>query len=110
MDAWSTEDGDFKIAEFYDHIVQLFDEPDDPWVVDTLAWWNMWVSYLIVQTLLIHCPLGMSSELAVAQRRHAPRTHPPTLAPILPGLLLNGRHGLNASGLREIPWLLPPLS
>jgi hypothetical protein len=41
MDAWSTEDGHFKITEFYENIIQLFDDMDDPWVINTLAWWDM---------------------------------------------------------------------
>jgi hypothetical protein len=40
MESWSTEDDSFKVADFYNSIVELFDDVDDPWVIDTLAWWD----------------------------------------------------------------------
>jgi hypothetical protein len=38
---WLTMDGDFNLQTFYNLIVELFErEPDDPWVVETLSFWN----------------------------------------------------------------------
>jgi hypothetical protein len=41
MDSWSTEDGHFDMKAFYYSIVQLFDDMESPWVIETLAWWDM---------------------------------------------------------------------
>jgi hypothetical protein len=38
---WTALDGSFNLETFYDLIVKLFeDDPSDPWVVDTIAFWN----------------------------------------------------------------------
>jgi hypothetical protein len=38
---WSAVDGEFKMEQFYDLITDLFErDPNDPWVVETLAFWN----------------------------------------------------------------------
>ncbi|TFY75272.1 hypothetical protein EWM64_g8740, partial [Hericium alpestre] len=38
---WNPEDGSYKYEEAYDKVVALFeDHPNDPWVLDTLAWYN----------------------------------------------------------------------
>jgi len=35
------EDGAFEHGVFYQNIVRMFEtDPDDPWVKETLAWWN----------------------------------------------------------------------
>jgi hypothetical protein len=37
LDGWDTEDRFFKLDVFFDKCVGLFtDDPDDPWVIDTL--------------------------------------------------------------------------
>jgi len=41
MSQWSSYDGLFNLEEFYTTIVTMFEKNmDDPWVADTLAWWN----------------------------------------------------------------------
>jgi hypothetical protein len=38
---WSTLDGNFNMEYFFNLITDLFErEVDDPWVVETLAFWN----------------------------------------------------------------------
>lgn len=38
---WVMDDGAFEYEVFYQNIVQMFEgDPKDPWVVDTLEWWN----------------------------------------------------------------------
>ncbi|KAF8814888.1 hypothetical protein BYT27DRAFT_7156659 [Phlegmacium glaucopus] len=38
---WIIDDGAFEHGVFYQNIVRMFEtDPDDPWVKDTLAWWN----------------------------------------------------------------------
>jgi hypothetical protein len=38
---WSILDDDFNAETFFNNIVDLFErDPDDPWVVDTLAFWD----------------------------------------------------------------------
>jgi len=35
----------FSYEKFYENIVTLFeDDPEDPWVIDTLEWWNKYVN------------------------------------------------------------------
>jgi len=41
MSQWALYDKVFNLEEFYDTIVMAFEkEPEDPWVIDTLGWWN----------------------------------------------------------------------
>ena len=40
QETWATEDGDFNYRQFWQAIVELFDDRDDERSVSTLAWWN----------------------------------------------------------------------
>ena len=41
MAQWGSSDNLFNVQLFYDAIVEMFErDPNDPWVVDTLEWWN----------------------------------------------------------------------
>jgi hypothetical protein len=41
MSQWGSSDNLFNLQEFYNAIVAMFEtEPQHPWVVDTLEWWN----------------------------------------------------------------------
>lgn len=41
MNQWGSTDNLFNLHEFYNTIVAMFEkDPDDPWVVETLEWWN----------------------------------------------------------------------
>ena len=41
---WTTVDGDFDAIKFYNNIVELFEaDADDPWVKETLEFWNKYV-------------------------------------------------------------------
>jgi hypothetical protein len=41
MSQWASYDKVFNLEEFYDSIVMTFEtDPEDPWVIDTLKWWN----------------------------------------------------------------------
>ena len=45
MSQWGSSDNLFNIQLFYDTIVEMFErDPKDSWVVDTLKWWNEYVS------------------------------------------------------------------
>ena len=37
---WGVEDGQFILQDFYEAILELFEDEEDEWVVDTLTWWN----------------------------------------------------------------------
>jgi hypothetical protein len=40
-DDWRLDDGLFTKEEFFNTIVALFEQdPEDPWCVETLDWWN----------------------------------------------------------------------
>lgn len=43
---WGVEDGQFILQDFYHAILELFEDEEDKWVVETLAWWNRYVSSL----------------------------------------------------------------
>ncbi|PSR71548.1 hypothetical protein PHLCEN_2v12557 [Hermanssonia centrifuga] len=40
QDSWEPQDGMFSLPDFYQAIMDLFDDPTDPWYIDALAWWN----------------------------------------------------------------------
>lgn len=37
---WGVEDGQFILQDFYEAILELFEDEEDEWVVKTLSWWN----------------------------------------------------------------------
>jgi len=37
---WSVEDGPFNYEDFFNTIVELFDDLEDDWVKETLEFWN----------------------------------------------------------------------
>ena len=43
MESWDTIDGLFDIPAFYYAIIELFEDPEDEWAIETLEWWNMCV-------------------------------------------------------------------
>lgn len=45
MDKWGTEDGDFNLIEFYHLIMLVLSRTDDPWVIDTMGWWQRYASH-----------------------------------------------------------------
>jgi len=41
MEAWTADDGVFSLREFFNNVVELFEEyPDSLWAVSTLAWFD----------------------------------------------------------------------
>jgi len=45
MPKWGLLHKQFRLDTFYNNIVSMFEEnADDPWVKDTLSWWNMYVA------------------------------------------------------------------
>jgi hypothetical protein len=40
---WGAEDGLFILQDFYQAVLELFDDEEDEWVIETLAWWNEYV-------------------------------------------------------------------
>jgi hypothetical protein len=41
MSQWASCDNIFNLQLFYDSIVTTFEKnPQDPWVIETLEWWN----------------------------------------------------------------------
>lgn len=41
MSQWKSYDNLFSLQRFYDNIIALFElDPQDPWVIDTLEWWD----------------------------------------------------------------------
>jgi hypothetical protein len=46
MSQWGSSDNIFNLQEFYHTIVAMFEtDPQHPWVVDTLEWWNEWLFF-----------------------------------------------------------------
>ena len=45
MDQWGMTDGDFEIEDFYDTILQAFEDAGESskWYKETLGWWNQYV-------------------------------------------------------------------
>jgi len=41
MSQWGSYDDLFNLQDFYTTIVMMFEQdPNDPWVIETLEWWN----------------------------------------------------------------------
>lgn len=41
MSQWGSSDNLFNLEQFYDNIVVMFEkDPEHPWVIKTLDWWN----------------------------------------------------------------------
>lgn len=52
QDDWRAEDGVFEKEKFFMVVASLFeDDLDDPWCVETLAWWNEYVFLLYLLTI-----------------------------------------------------------
>ncbi|THG93760.1 hypothetical protein EW026_g7565 [Hermanssonia centrifuga] len=49
QDSWEPQDGMFSLPNFYQAILDLFDDPTDPWYIDTLAWWNKYLATTVRQ-------------------------------------------------------------
>ena len=45
---WSIKDDTFDYSGFYQTISMTLADREDPWVQDTLAWWNQYVVYWIL--------------------------------------------------------------
>jgi len=51
MSQWGTCHDLVNLCDFYNTIVATFERnPDDPWVVETLEWWNEYVFILLRYT------------------------------------------------------------
>lgn len=44
MPKWGSKDGNFNLAELYHIVVALLSAPKEEWVVETLNWWQKYVS------------------------------------------------------------------
>jgi len=44
MKEWGTTDGAFNLIRFYHLIIKTLSHETDPWVVQTMAWWNKYTS------------------------------------------------------------------
>jgi hypothetical protein len=55
---WTALDGNFNLEVFYNLIVDLFEQdPNDPWVVDTLEFWNKCI-YQVFISFYLHAYTG----------------------------------------------------
>ena len=54
MVGWGIKDGEVNLSTLYDLLRQQFRNPDDPWVKETLEWWNRFVGTLVSTFLPIH--------------------------------------------------------
>jgi hypothetical protein len=68
---WAILDNNFDLGVFYNQIVELFEQdPDDPWVVDTLGFWNKCVDQ-VIKSFYLNAPQG-SSKRPITQRNATP--------------------------------------
>lgn len=47
VESWRPRDGHFDMDSFYQRIIQQFNESEDEWVIETLAWWTKYVSFYL---------------------------------------------------------------
>ncbi|KAJ7252943.1 hypothetical protein C8J57DRAFT_1519733 [Mycena rebaudengoi] len=40
---WTDKDGSFSVVKMFNKIVKLFEDPNDPWTIDTLQWYQQGV-------------------------------------------------------------------
>ena len=72
MSQWKSNDNLFSLQGFYDNIVALFErDPQDPWVIDTLQWWNgyVWFIYLIYRLILYRQVPGLQQVVSKRKKR-----------------------------------------
>lgn len=43
MEEWNIKDQEVDLSLMYDLLREQFRDPDDPWVKETLGWWNEYV-------------------------------------------------------------------
>ncbi|THG93296.1 hypothetical protein EW026_g7907 [Hermanssonia centrifuga] len=74
QDKWALEDGSYKLEDLFNTIVELFDDPNDPWCIETLEWWNQWVfGSLRAPNIVLANPLLVPTVKAMLQQQHAAR-------------------------------------
>ncbi|KAK0433072.1 hypothetical protein EV421DRAFT_1910364 [Armillaria borealis] len=55
VDGWTCCDGKFDLQKFYEVIVDMYEDfPEDPWAVESLAWWNKEIFGNSVMSLDFH--------------------------------------------------------
>ncbi|KAG6839305.1 hypothetical protein C0991_004023, partial [Blastosporella zonata] len=75
---WCSEDGKFNLWRLFENIVPVFeDNPDNPWVVETLQWWDRNVPDLVETKKRKRCrrqaikPEDSEDDKAVIEMREA---------------------------------------
>jgi hypothetical protein len=75
MSQWASCDNLFNLQLFYDNIVATFEKnPQDPWVVESLEWWNELVLSFLSLMYLILCRQvpGLRSRVSKHKKRTGP--------------------------------------
>lgn len=68
---WMPTDGDFDAIKFYNNIVELFEaDEDDPWVKETLEFWNKYVFLSHFSTASDSCLSERCQVLLVTRNAH----------------------------------------
>ena len=83
MSQWSSsDDKNFNLQEFYNTIVVMFEkDPQHPWVVETLEWWNEYLHYFIYLeiTYVLQTSTGSSARAIKAEEAESVKCEGPNL-------------------------------
>jgi hypothetical protein len=68
---WTDKDGSFSVVKMFNKIVKLFEDPNDPWTIDTLQWYQQYAIDFVRVPSLTSIPegcLGLLGERTTARR------------------------------------------
>ena len=56
MEKWDIMSSDVNLSSLYDLLREQFRNPEDPWYIDTVKWWNEYVQVVLSGWPIIHEP------------------------------------------------------
>jgi hypothetical protein len=104
MSQWKSNDNLFSLHGFYNNIVALFEQdPQDPWVIDTLEWWNGYVLFIyLIYRLILHRQVpGLHKMVSKHKKRSSPLDNRIRSNPADRILEQRARHAVNITSNQE---------
>lgn len=102
MSQWKSNDNLFSLQEFYDNIVAVFEQnPQDPWVIGTLAWWNGYVLFIyLIYRLILYRQVPSLQQTVSKHKKQSPLDNRTRSNPADRILAQRARHAENITSNR----------